>query len=184
MYFSKISKDTHPPSGYFEAYVPSKKYLHPRSDFNFLITGNFINLKATCDDKMTVYVDGGFRKAPHLDTRNIASTIVIPDGYEVIAIKCENIGGGEGLRASAENYLGELVLLSDSTWKCSTVFEEGWNVKDFQASSENWESASDIGEKFESVRGQISSYATWIWTKESVDTIYCRTEYPWKRGSY
>ena len=133
---------------------------------------------------MTVYVDGGFRKARHLDTRNIASTIVIPDGYEVIAIKCENIGGDEGLLASAENYLGELVLLSDSTWKCSTVFEEGWNQKDFRASSDNWENATNIGTKSWSVSGQISPYARWIWTKERANTVYCRTEFPWRGSNY
>ena len=151
----------------------------------YLITGNAVVIKAICGDQMDVYVDGHHRSNKYnQNSRNVQSTIIMPDGYEVIAIKCENIGGEEGLLVSAENYLGELVLLSDSTWKCSTVFEEGWNVKDFQTSSEIWESASDIGEKSGSVRGQISSYATWIWTKQRADTIYCRTEYPWTRGNH
>ena len=133
---------------------------------------------------MTVYVDGSLQNATDLHTYNVQSEIVIPNGYELIAIRCENIGGGEGLLASAESYFGELLMLSDSTWKCSTVFEEGWNQKDFRASSDNWENATNIGTKSWSVSGEISQYARWIWTKERANTIYCRTEFPWRGSNY
>ena len=148
------------------------------------ITGNAVVLKVTCDDIMTLYVDGNPQSAANLEIYNVQSTIVMPNGYEVIAIKCVNMGGDKGLLASAENYRGELVLLSDRTWKCSSVFEPGWNQIDFETSSGNWQSATDLGEKSWSVSGQISPYASWIWTKEGGSTIYCRKEYPWNRGSY
>ena len=141
-------------------------------------------LKATCDDRMAVYIDGEYQYAADLNTYNILSTIVIPNSFKVIAIKCVDIGQGEGLLASAENYLGELVLLSDTTWKCSEVLEQGWEQTNFDASSENWNNAVDIGEKSWSVKGQVSPYADWIWTEKRVDTIYCRVEMPWERGLY
>ena len=139
-------------------------------------------LKATCDDRMSVYVDGEYQYAANLDTYNVQSTIVIPKTFRVIAIKCVDMGGGDGLLASAENHLGDLVLLSDTTWKCSDTLEQGWEQDNFNASSENWKPAIDIGPKSWSVSGQISSYASWIWTEKRVNTIYCRAEMPWKRG--
>ena len=146
------------------------------------IPGNVMILKATCDEKMTVYVDGYVQYAANLDTWNIQSTIVMPNGFKVIAIKCDNIWGDLGLIASVENHLGELVLLSDTTWKCSQVFEEGWQRKDYESSSENWQIATNIGKKSWSVSGQISPLASWIWTEDRVDTIYCRGGLPWTRG--
>ena len=154
--------------------------MHSR--LSVAIPGNMVVLKATCDNAMAAYVDGVYKYAANLDIYNVQSTVVIPNKFEVIAIKCVDTGGGEGLLASAENYLGELVLLSDTTWKCSKVFEQGWEQKDFNASSENWKNAIDIGAKSWSVKGQISPYASWIWTEERVNTIYCRAEMPWKRG--
>ena len=137
-------------------------------------------LKATCDDRMAVYVDGVYQYAANLNTNDVPSTIVIPDSFEVIAIKCVDIG--EGLLASAEDSLGELVLLSDTTWKCSEVFEQGWELENFDASSENWKKAIDKGPQSWSVEGQISSFASWIWTGKSAEYIYCRAKMPWNRG--
>ncbi|KAL5259990.1 hypothetical protein ACHWQZ_G010191 [Mnemiopsis leidyi] len=154
--------------------------MHSR--LSVAIPGNMVVLKATCDNAMAAYVDGVYKYAANLDMYNVQSTVVIPNKFEVIAIKCVDTGGGEGLLASAENYLGELVLLSDTTWKCSKVFEQGWEQKDFNASSENWKNAIDIGAKSWSVKGQISPYASWIWTEERVNTIYCRAEMPYKRA--
>ena len=153
--------------------------------FSVAVSGNIVVLKATCDNRMSVYVDGEYQYASNLNKYNILSTIVIPSGnFKVIAIKCVDIGQGEGLLASAEDYLGELVLLSDATWKCSEVLEEGWEQVNFIASSENWKNAVDIGEKSWSVKGQVSPYADWIWTENRVDTIYCRAEMPWERGLF
>ena len=129
-----------------------------------------------------MYVDGKPQYAANLNIFDVQSTIVIPNSFKAIAIECSNNGSDEGLLASAKNFLGELVLLSDTTWKCSEVFEQGWEQENFDSSSENWKSAIDLGPKSLAVIGQISSYATWIGTGKSLDTIYCRAEMPWKRG--
>ena len=141
-------------------------------------------LKATCDDRMAAYVDGVYQFAANLDIYNVQSTVIIPHKFKVIAIQCVNIGGGEGLLASVEDYFGKLVLLSDTTWKCSQVFEEGWEQANFNASSGNWKNAINVGPKPWSLKGQFFSYASWIWTEERVNTVYCRAEMPWKRGFY
>ena len=95
----------------------------------------------------------------------------------VIALKCWDKGGDDGILASLENESGDAVFHTDTSWKCSSVLENDWQYADFQATSVNWQNAVKRRDHLNSARaGQISLDADWIWTNEDQDKVYCRGE--------
>jgi len=136
-------------------------------------------LRATCDNKMTVYVDGVEQEVDGLSNWRKESQIPLPSDFKVLAIKCEDVGGKVGVLASAHNEAGEDVLVTDGSWSCSKEEEEGWTEPGFRESSDNWEAGDVIGKHGVSPWskiGEISDDANWIWTKnwKAWETVYCR----------
>jgi len=136
-------------------------------------------LRATCDNKMTLYIDGVEQQLDGQNDWRKESKVEIPSNFQVLAIKCVDVGVKVGILASVQDEAGEDVLVSDDSWSCSQVEEEGWTEPDFAETSEAWETGSVIGKHgvapWRKI-GQISESASWIWTKNqrAYTKVYCR----------
>ena len=118
------------------------------------------------------------------DEWNVEKTVLIPDTAALIAVKCIDIGGVPGILASVEGSNdGNVVVVSDSGWKCSAVEQLGWQNPGFVVDMAYWQDATEIndhGGKPWGYVGDISASAKWIWTNRytwthDIDkTVYCR----------
>ena len=89
-------------------------------------------------------------------------------------------GGEKGIIAST---LDDHVI-TDETWKCNGLPEDGWNTCEFD--DDHWQNAVELAEKGATPFGgyqslddlwnkyPISANAHWIWTNDSSDAVYCR----------
>ena len=137
-----------------------------------------LTLRATCDNLMTVYVDGAKQKTDRMEDWKKESVIPMSTLFTVIAIKCINLRSSQGILASLQNANEDYVLVTDKKWRCSTTEEKGWMNPDFRETFGNWQPADIIGSHMRMwpwLRiGQISEEAKWIWTKARQRTVYCR----------
>ena len=135
-----------------------------------------MTLKITCDNILEVYLDGVQQQDNKLKAWNAESTFVTPDRLSLIALKCTNTGGPAGILASLQNEGGDVVFYTNTNWKCSSVLEEGWQLSEFQATSDNWQNAAkrgDHGSTTWGYIGEISHDADWIWAAKNEATVYC-----------
>ena len=99
-------------------------------------------------------------------------TVNIPRTFKVIATKCYNTGGAYGVLASLENTKGEVILTTDTQWKCSSTMTDGWEMMAFDGHS-SWPSAS-VQNRTKQVN-KIRREAKWIWTGHGYNNLtYCR----------
>lgn len=70
-------------------------------------------------------------------------------------------------------------IVSDATWKCTSVLHDNWYSPDFDDS--NWDPAYEIAENIDngpfSVSAEIDPSAQWIWTPRwqfGDRNVYCR----------
>ena len=79
---------------------------------------------------MEVFLDGVkyTESAYHLGTAEVG----IPPHTGVIAISCRDTGGNEGIIASTSTG-----IVTDGSWKCSSVKEDNWMMPDFDDSAWN-----------------------------------------------
>ena len=74
---------------------------------------------ATCDNTMWLYAnDQLVAYDPDWPT---ATPVVFPDSTTVIGIECDHYAGSAGIKARFDNG-----VVTDSTWRCSTSFEQDW----------------------------------------------------------
>jgi hypothetical protein len=117
---------------------------------------------------MELYIDGvanPINSDPSATDWSRTKRAFLPFASRVIAVKATDTGVKAGLLASATNDS----LLSDGTWKVSTVAYDGWMMPDFDDS--NWEQATEIGPNGMNpwkMRNPISPKAKWIWTQKSI----------------
>ncbi|XP_031572572.1 uncharacterized protein LOC116306633 isoform X2 [Actinia tenebrosa] len=151
-----------------------------------------ITANITCDNTLRVFVDG---QQIGLESQGYGTVTkyVIPPNSNVIGLRCR-IGATKngGILGSFSNG-----LITNSSWRCSAVAEQGWNVAGFDDSS--WDHAtmhsinSHHNGSLSMPRGpvfDIADGAAWIWTaNKSIDisTVYCRfqirkPETPCKEG--
>ena len=136
-------------------------------------------MHATCDNVMGVWVDG-----EHVDlawsTRSAwtkMSSFHITKCNQLLAIQCEEKGAIGGILVSADNG-----MVSDSTWRCSRHYEEGWNQIKFEERIDWWKNADTHGKNGVApwkVRPGISANANWIWTGPNdgrLVTVNCRKQ--------
>ena len=136
-------------------------------------------LRATCDNVMTVFVDGVQQAAEGLENWPAESQISVPSNFKVIGIQCLDYGVIPGILASLHDENGDEVLVTDKSWTCSQKQEEGWTAPGFDSGT--WEEGDVIGQHGVApwrIIGQISRNAGWIWTKDhkTHTTVYCRYE--------
>ena len=135
------------------------------------------SLRATCDNVMTVFVDGVEQKAEGLDNWRQESQIPVPSNFKVIGIQCVDHGVIPGILASLHDENGDKVLVTDESWTCSQEGNEGWAEPGFDSGA--WEGGDIIGKNgvapWKFIR-DISRDASWIWTEghQTHTTVYCR----------
>lgn len=100
-----------------------------------------------------------------------ATSFDVPRDTGVISVKGSDMGGLFGILGSANNG-----LITNGTWKCTSVLYPGWNSPDFDDT--NWPFlrviASHIGEPWGLING-IKNTAKWIWADDSDKApVYCR----------
>ena len=133
-------------------------------------------MKAICDDKMTLWVDGV--QTDRTGSWVEMSTLEIPATTRVLGIKGVNEDGPYGIMASVQDRAGDDVLITDDSWSCSNTADDGWEKEDF-VEGENWNAASYYRHSsYVTNNGPWRSMSTnrkIIWTGRSEDyTVYCR----------
>ena len=130
---------------------------------------------------MTVYIDGGKATRPPAETNDWkqTSSFYVPLDVTVIAIECVVKSLGPGILASVAGN----DAITDSSWMCSAVHEDGWEKENFTTTAGNWDAATEIAQHGDLPWGLtplISKTAKWIWTQKhtwpnNIDKhVYCR----------
>ena len=154
------------------------------------ILGKYI-LQHVCDDVSTIFVDGKEMTAAGTGSWNELATLEIPastDGMS-IGIKCRNTGGGPyGIMAQVTDETGEVLLVTDSSWRCSDQAPDGWSAPDFSEAA-NWDPARvDVNQPgFKRNTGawqHFSNDRRVIWAQSSAAVAYCRIDLPKLIGKY
>ena len=128
----------------------------------------------TCSFYLDVYVDG--QKTGYNENHNNIGHQIIAAGSSVIAVKCRckipPCGGT--ILASFDNG-----LVTDGSWKCTTILQPGWYYKNFDDSQ--WQSAISHGVNRDNPmpwgkKDGFSDEAHFIWTDNynSDHVVYCR----------
>lgn len=136
-------------------------------------------LKAACDDETTVYVDGELK---HSDTDwDSIARVDVPSSAQVIAISCRDDGGGYGIVGDLTDSSGNSIMVTDNSWRCSAVKEDGWEQPGFDAGE--WNAPKDMGDGSHLKRleqfAEISSpdrKAIWAAGTDGNKEVYCRKE--------
>ena len=102
----------------------------------------------------------------------IASIYQIPGDTKVLSLIGTNDPDGNkyGILGSTSNG-----LLTNGTWKCSSVYYSGWNSPDFD--DQEWPLAKEVAKHGVSPWGTINGIAKtakWIWANNYNHTVYCR----------
>ena len=123
----------------------------------------------TCDDKMEIFADG---QSLGTDS-NWANptTYHVSGNTRVLSVAGKNTGGIDfGILGSTSNG-----LVTNETWKCSSVLYPEWNSPNFDHQS--WPLAEVIANHGDSpwgTRHGIPVTAKWIWGDTNSNTAYCR----------
>ena len=86
-------------------------------------------MKAICDDKMTLWVDGV--QTDRTGSWAEMSTLEIPATTRVLGIKGVNEGGPYDIMATVQDMAGDDVLITDDSWSCSNTADDGWEKDNF-----------------------------------------------------
>lgn len=141
------------------------------------IFSDAVILRVKAKNRFTLYVDGFIQYAANMDDYRKLSTFVLPDDFATVAVKVEYWLGGFGSFMASATYTNNprmFALLTDGSWKCSSVYVPGWERAEFN--SNNWQSATTYGVDESGIQGPMS-IAEWIWTdNRSKDSrVYCRS---------
>ena len=112
------------------------------------------------------------RRMEHKNDHNwrVPSIYQIPSDTRVISVEGTDTGFLFGILGSTSNG-----LLTNETWKCKGVFQQGWTSPDFD--DKDWPSANVVGnhgdKPWKTISG-IARTAKWIWTNNNTGFVYCR----------
>jgi len=131
------------------------------------------SLFTTCDDVMELFLDGvNYTDAAMKDVRQ-TSEVSFPLDTGVIAISCKDTGGWEGILASTTTG-----IVTDGSWKCSSVKEDNWMMSDFDDSAwKNADTSRGTNVAHGHPRPKIANNAYWIWATgypTKTTEAYCR----------
>ena len=133
---------------------------------------DIFSMTVTGDDILYVY-DGGNQVLTHSDYSTVRTVDYASDPC-VLAASAYNTANLGGILASTSTG-----VVTDASWKCSTVEETDWHLASFDDS--DWGNAMIVraqGEQPWFTTAGISSEANWIWadvtTIGDATTAYCR----------
>ena len=119
---------------------------------------------------MEMFADGNSLGKDNSDW-GTATSFDLPGDSRVISVKGSDLGAEFGILGSTNNG-----LITNETWKCTSVLYLGWNSPDFDDT--NWPCtrviASNIDQPWALING-IKNTAKWIWAADSDKSPdYCR----------
>ena len=134
-----------------------------------------LKFNSACDDIQYVY-SMGMQVGYHEGWKGLL-TSTLPNTTTTIAVSCFNKGGPSGFIGSTTD--GQ--ILTNTIWKCTDCYEEGWNKPDFDDS--RWHSAVVVDNNVDpsthgwKVKPEIDAHALWIAAAVNIPanaTSYCR----------
>ena len=132
-----------------------------------------------CDDISTIFVDGEQQTVSGTGVWNQIATLNIPTKTQTIGVQCRNTGGPYGLMAQVTEESGEVITVTDESWQCSNMAEDGWSTRQFRGS---WTRAVITYQQLDFQREEgdwtgMSRDRRIIWTNSAADTtVYCRRD--------
>ena len=123
----------------------------------------------TCDNEMEIFADGENLGADITHWQK-PTTYLVPANTRVLSVAGKDKGGDFGIIGSTSHG-----LVTNETWKCSSVLSSGWNSPDFD--DQDWPLAKVIanhGDKPWKTIDGIAKTAKWIWANNNEDSVYCR----------
>ena len=142
-------------------------------------------LNILCDDELSLFVDGTEKRVPGDDkwyrAWNEVVNLNIPSTTHVIAVNCVDLGGSYGIIGSVQDARGNDIMVTDTSWRCSNVWESGWEGSDF-TEGDNWNQATDNRDGTLTRKNGLDDWTNVpvssrrpIWTSSSAYTsVYCR----------
>lgn len=122
------------------------------------------------DDTHVIYADG--KQVASSSYSDQVTTVTLPPTTRLLAVSVTNIGSNGGWRG----VIGNNESFTDSSWKCTNIFVNGWQKLDFDDSG--WPNA--LQKLYTTASGGCATLpqdAKWLWVESyytSVNTIYCR----------
>ena len=157
--------------------------------YSLSFLGKYI-LQVVCDDFCTIFVNG--EEKTGTDTWKEMATVEIPASTDLstIGIKCDNTGGGTyGIIAQIMDETGNLLAVTDNSWKCSNDGPDGWSAPNFSERA-TWDPAS-VTKNHKKYNKNTSAWKRFskdkqvIWTDSATDMVaYCRKDLPKLIGEY
>ena len=128
-----------------------------------------VTLTITVDNIFYVYHGGD---VVHADDDWLVADNASLDNACVLAVKAVDTGDAGGILASTSTG-----VVTDASWKCSTVEQSGWHLSGFDDTA--WAQAKVVAANDGSVWfrafAQMHAGAQWIWSPDSSDdVVYCR----------
>ena len=148
-----------------------------------------LKFEVICDDISTIFVDGKQRNVAGTGVWNQKASLMIPGDTSVVGIQCRNTGGPYGIMAQVADETGEVIVVTDNSWKCSNQAQDGWSAGGFSEGG-SWKPATVTSNQ----TPYLSDTGAWagmspkkrvIWTGSGADTtVYCRKELLKRDGKY
>ena len=137
----------------------------------------FLHLYVTCDNVVTVFVDGIEKEnLPNADNWEKETVLSILTTFQVIGIKCHNRDppGHTGLSAVLKDMSGTILMQTDNTWTCFSSHVTYWRTVDF-VQTDDLVSQIEVKDASTWISNELSFSADWIWTDDPADeNIRCR----------
>lgn len=142
------------------------------------------NVYITCDNYLTLYIDGTEVRPEGLMQWTTLSIFQIPSSTTTIAVKCSDHNGGRrdacGIIGAVQDSQGRDIAVTDSSWRCFDSWESGWQLPNF-TERDHWKQAEDQGGSHPML---VSQNGGWkdipstnkrvIWGSTGSGTVYCR----------
>ena len=110
---------------------------------NILLSAVY-TMNINCDDAEELYVDGVKQKIANSGTWNKHSLVFIPPGKKrLLAVSCNNVGGGGGLVLQLD-LLGGRKVKSDKSWVCATKLVTDWFLPTTKLAAADWAPAVEM----------------------------------------
>ena len=150
------------------------KFRHLCNCYTHFNAANDLSFTSCGDDVHTVYVDGKQVASQPYDgnwNENVISNV--PLSAQILAVSVTNLHGVAGLRGALTNG----TVITDSSWKCTTTLNDGW--QDITFDDSNWPAAVVRDYPMAGCDSFPSAALKALWTEptfSTLKTIYCRKQ--------
>ncbi|ESO06575.1 hypothetical protein HELRODRAFT_160758 [Helobdella robusta] len=133
------------------------------------------SLRITVDNELSeFYIDGSSvpvaSNFPNAKVWSLTDTYNFHGQHHIIAIKSQNLGGTGGLIARTSNNN----ILTNSTWKCTRVFYNGWYEMDYNDLF--WPDAV-VGKREQDTANAMPTLKPALWITDATDCYDCTADF-------